>query len=275
LIRPAVSVCLPAYNGAAHVEAAIESVLVQSFPDFELVIVDDASTDRTAEIAGGYTDTRIRFLRNLQNLGAAANWNRAVAEARGHYLKLMGQDDLLYPSCLEQQVTVLDSERDVVLVCAKRDIIDGNGRVLLRGRGLNGMSGRIGTAEAARRIVRSGTNLFGEPVAVLIRSETASRAGQFDARLPYVIDIEYWCRLLVFGPVYALPETLSAFRVSEGSWSAALAREQAFQARSLLRTVRRRHAENVASSDYILGWLRAGVLSWLRRLMYLRLRYFG
>src|SRR5437667_3511518 len=84
---PAVSVCIPAYRGAAHIGEAIESVLAQSFADFELVVVDDASRDDTAAVVARYRDPRIRFLRNERNAGVQANWNRCLELARGRYFK--------------------------------------------------------------------------------------------------------------------------------------------------------------------------------------------
>src|SRR6185436_1837830 len=90
---PVVSVGVPTYRGAAFVGQAIESVLNQTFRDFELIIVDDASLDETASIIGRYHDPRIRFFRNPHNLGPEGNWNRCLDEATGRYFKLLPQDD--------------------------------------------------------------------------------------------------------------------------------------------------------------------------------------
>ncbi|MCK7579239.1 MAG: AAC(3) family N-acetyltransferase [Chromatiales bacterium] len=85
---PLISVCIPTYRGAAHLPAAIDSVLEQTLSDFELVIIDDNSPDQTAEIVSAYSDSRIRYLRKSVNLGPEGNWNRCLAEARGTYFKL-------------------------------------------------------------------------------------------------------------------------------------------------------------------------------------------
>jgi glycosyltransferase involved in cell wall biosynthesis len=98
---PLVSVLIPAYNAEAHLAEAIESVLAQRFTDWELIIVDDASTDRTGEIARSYADgARIRYFRNEHNLSKWANHNRCAELAHGKYLKFLHADDLLYPHCL-------------------------------------------------------------------------------------------------------------------------------------------------------------------------------
>ena len=106
---PLVSVLIPAYNAEAHLAEAIESVLAQRFTDWELIIVDDASTDRTAEIAQKYADgNRIRFCRNERNLGKWPNHNRCAEFARGKYLKFLHADDLLYPHCLSLMAGMME-----------------------------------------------------------------------------------------------------------------------------------------------------------------------
>ena len=108
---PAVSVLMPTFNRAAFVGPAIESVLTQRFTDFELIVVDDASTDATAQATERYSvDPRVRFVRNDRNLGQFANRNRAATLARGRYLKYHDSDDVMYPHCLEIMVGLLEQE---------------------------------------------------------------------------------------------------------------------------------------------------------------------
>jgi glycosyltransferase involved in cell wall biosynthesis len=106
---PLVSVLLTAYNREKYIPAAIESVLAQTFSDFELLIVDDCSTDRTFEIAAEYAveDRRIRVVRNEANLGDYPNRNHAATMARGSYLKYHDSDDVMYPHCLATMVAPL------------------------------------------------------------------------------------------------------------------------------------------------------------------------
>ena len=138
-----VSVCIPTYNSAAFVAETIESVLAQDHPSFELVIADHGSTDETAEVVRGYEhDPRVRLVIGEPGGGAQANWNRVTDLARGEYIKLVCADDPLYAGCLSQQAAVLDENPDVVLVASKRDIVDAQGRMVMRGRGLGGLQGR-------------------------------------------------------------------------------------------------------------------------------------
>jgi glycosyltransferase involved in cell wall biosynthesis len=110
--RPAVSVLVTAYNRAAFIRASIESVLQQTFTDFELVIVDDCSTDDTLAIARAYErrDSRVRVVANERNLGQFPNRNHAATLARGQFLKFHDSDDVMYPHCLEVMVSMLRAE---------------------------------------------------------------------------------------------------------------------------------------------------------------------
>jgi glycosyltransferase involved in cell wall biosynthesis/thioesterase domain-containing protein len=126
---PPVSIGLPVYNGERFVSATIESILAQSFTDFELIISDNASTDRTEEICRAFAlrDPRVRYFRSDTNLGAAANFNRVLARARGRYFKWAAHDDLLAPTWLARAVEVLDKDASAVLCQSDVTIIDENG----------------------------------------------------------------------------------------------------------------------------------------------------
>lgn len=260
------------YNGADHIGECIESVLQQTFTDFELVLIDDASTDRTLEIARSFDDVRIRIIENPQRLGAEGNWNAALEHSRGVYVKVLSQDDVIYPTCLERQVAVLEADPELLWVTVRRDILDGDSRVLVRDRGLKGLSGRFEAPGIFRVLIRSGTNIFGEGAAVLMRRDAAMAVGGFDGRRGYVIDLDLWIRLLLDGPAFALDDTLAVFRVSAGQWSVSLARHQARQVRDLFTELRARPEVSVGRFDAAVGWLRAGITAWMRRFAYLVIR---
>jgi len=126
---PYVSIGLPVYNGENFLEEAINSILPQTFEDFELIISDNASTDRTQEICKGYAakDHRIRYYRNQQNVGAASNYNRVFELSTGKYFKWAAHDDLCAPVLIERCLEVLDSEPSVVICYARTSIIDEHG----------------------------------------------------------------------------------------------------------------------------------------------------
>jgi len=218
--HPRVSVGIPAYNGERFVGAAIESVLAQTWADFELYVIDDASTDRTLGRVRRYNDPRLRIISNETNVGQEGNWNRVLREAKGEFIKLLPQDDVLHPDCLRKQVEIFDNPANssVVLTCCSRNIIDANERVLMK-RSFGNKQGRIQGLRAVRESVRSGTNLIGEPGAVLMKSDILPRAGLFSAANFYVIDLDLWARILLYGDLFVLPEPLCSFRVASGSAS--------------------------------------------------------
>lgn len=127
---PRVSIGVPVYNGENYLTETLDSILAQTFTDFELIISDNASTDRTEAICRKYAaqDHRIRYLRSASNLGAARNYNRVFELARGEYFKWNGHDDPLAPLFLERCVEVLDQDPGVVLCFARNRAIDERGQ---------------------------------------------------------------------------------------------------------------------------------------------------
>lgn len=129
---PEISIGLPVYNGETYLAGAVESALRQSFADFEVVILDNASTDGTGAIAESFAgrDPRVRYVRRPENVGAAANHNGCVGHARGRYFMWMSHDDLLDPAYLEKTRAVLDRRPDVVLCHSRTRLIDQTGEAL-------------------------------------------------------------------------------------------------------------------------------------------------
>lgn len=124
--KPKVSIGLPVYNGENFLSEEIDSILKQSFTDFELIIFDNASTDNTENICRKYAlnDKRIRYFRNETNLGAARNYNLTFELATGEYFKWAAHDDVLEPEYLKRCVEVLDKNPDVILCQTEVKIID-------------------------------------------------------------------------------------------------------------------------------------------------------
>src|SRR5919198_3077073 len=118
-----ISVCIPTCNGAEFVAKAVESVLAQTFTDFELLIVDDNSADTTVDIVRSFTDPRIRVHQNGKRLGIPGNWNRCLSLAQGEYICLFHQDDLMLPENLACKVRVLASDTTVGFVHSAAEIL--------------------------------------------------------------------------------------------------------------------------------------------------------
>jgi len=257
--HPKISLAIPLYNCESHIRETIDSVLNQTFRDFELVVLDDQSTDRSAEIVQSINDPRVRYELNPKRLGFFGNWNRCLETMSGTYCKLLPHDDTLEPTCLAEQVQVLDQHPAVELVHCARKIIDPAGHILTT-RKQREADGTKETAASLRRIVRSGTNPIGEPASVMFRHETMKRLAGFSDADMYSIDIEYWSRLLAEGPRYYIDQILCSFRVWPDSASVQLFGSQAKSMRTFFKTLQQRHPETIRSGDVFLGIVKSALL---------------
>lgn len=263
-----VSICIPVYNGASFIGKTIESVLNQSYRNIEIVILDNASTDRTKKIVAGYEDDRIRFILNPQNIGMCANWNKALVEAKGNYIKLLPADDLIYQDCIERQVEAFQkySSENIALVCCGRDIIDSSGKVIISRR-FFGANGVVPGKTGVKKIIRSGTNLLGEPGAILFRQDLLTKTGGFVDDFPYVIDLNLWVKILKYGNLYVIPESLCAFRVSPQSESVNTRHSHSHDFSGFIKSLDANYY-NLTSFDVFVSEINCFILEILRRLFY-------
>jgi glycosyltransferase involved in cell wall biosynthesis len=212
MIAPRISVCIPSYNSATFLPATIESVLCQKFADFELLIIDDCSTDGTAAVAASYAarDKRIRFLANERNLGMVENWNRCIREARGEYVQYVFGDDLLSsPDALGRMAALLDGDSDIALVATSRHYIGPDSRVIKTVSRFPHDLIAEGTAIINLTLFEH-QNIIGEPSVVMFRKSLAGRG--FDPRYRQIVDMEMWFHLLEQGKFAFIKEPLCSFR---------------------------------------------------------------
>lgn len=270
---PRVSVVIPTFENEHYVRATMESVLAQTFEDFELVVADHSSVDRTWEILQEFAhDPRVRLLRTPAGGGAERNWNRVTDEARGELVKLVCGDDLLAPDCLSRQVAAFDShDTGVVMVASARDIVDASGVPVVREHGLGGLSGRVPGRDAIRRSVVRGANIFGEPCCVLVRRTTLEAVGGWHGDPGFMIDQATYCRVLLHGDLATTTGSLAAFRISSTQWSVALARQQAQSAAEMHRQIAGLVPGLLSRRDVRVGNARATFRAFQRRLVYLYL----
>jgi glycosyltransferase involved in cell wall biosynthesis len=225
---PTVSICLPVYNGANFLAQAIESVLAQTYGDFELLIANDCSTDQTPEIIQSYakSDPRIKTWTNEKNLKLFGNYNRCIEKAAGKYIKLFAHDDLFHPTLLERMVEILDTNPDVSLVVSSRCWIDADGNRIeaeseTAAKIMKPFSQdiRLSAAEAIAGTLKDIMNWLGEPCSQMFRKEYAD--GGYDTSFRQIGDLEYSYRLLQHGDYYFIADDLCYFRRHAQSWSQA------------------------------------------------------
>jgi glycosyltransferase involved in cell wall biosynthesis len=212
---PRVSVGLPVFNGERYVADAIESVLAQTFEDFELIISDNASTDRTAAICREYAarDPRVRYHRNDRNIGAAPNFNRAFRLSCGQYFKWAAHDDLLAPEFLAKCVAVLDADPRTVLCHTLVTIADENGQSL--GTFDSRMDGSAAPSAADRFAAVILSNRFCFDIFGLMRVSAIERIklGSFPRS-----DEAFLGELALLGPILKVPEPLYTNRDHPGRY---------------------------------------------------------
>jgi glycosyltransferase involved in cell wall biosynthesis len=212
--RPKVSLGMPVYNGEAYLAGTLDSILVQTYPDFELIISDNASTDSTREICEAYAarDSRVRYYRNDTNIGAAPNYNRVFELAAGGYFKWTPHDDGYAPQYLERCVDVLEREADVVLCYPRTVLVDGAGEVIEYHDDQFNL-------QSPKPHLRFRESFYGSawcnPVLGLIRAAVLCRTGLIGSY--HASDEVLLGELAMYGKYYEVPEYLFIRRLHERS----------------------------------------------------------
>lgn len=271
-----VSIAVPVFNGARYLQACLNSILTQTWTDFEVVVSDDCSTDGSDSIISGFQDSRIvRLPRPEANLGLHSNWQRVLQSCRGEFVKLVCQDDLIHPECLSTQVENLLLDPDAGLASNRRVVIDDNGSPLIHARGIGSMSTVLPSptaADVAFNCVRAGTNLLGEPASVLFRRVAMATPFVSD-RWSYAVDLDMYMRCLARGWRAVVDERIVAsFRVSPSQLSAVLARSQSREMRAYLWELAQTYRTWIGRDDLIIGMAKATLLAFARRHLYTALR---
>ena len=210
-----VSVVIAAYNHEKYVEQAIESVLGQTFGDFEIILIDDASQDRTFERAQQIRDPRLQCARARQNRGVSATYNACIERASGEYIAVLNSDDFFALDKLARQVEVLEARPDVAAVFTHADLADEAG---LPQRDLppdwNVFTGPNLTRHAwLRRFFLEGNSLC-HPSA-MIRKSVHDEVGLYDIRYAQIHDLDLWIRICMKYAIHVIERPLTHFRLRD------------------------------------------------------------
>ncbi|WP_433800678.1 glycosyltransferase family 2 protein [Actinomycetospora sp. CA-084318] len=259
---------IPLYQKERYIGRTLASVLAQTFDDYEVVVLDNACTDGSADVVRSFTDPRVRLERNPETIPAPQNFRRAVELARAPLVKVLSADDLIYPTALAEQVPVLDDDPGLPLVSCRHDLVDDDDHVMSRDRALRSpdLLGRQDATTVIRRIVRHRGSPLGVPGNMLFRRSAYDAAGGFPDN-PYALDIGLAARLVEHGGFYGMPRTLSAFRLATGSVTSSAFRRNIALQHQFLRELRDRHHDVVRRRDVVAGLVREPFTTVRQRLM--------
>jgi len=213
---PLVSICIPVYNGEPYIFKTLSSVVNQTYKNLEIIIFDNCSTDKTAELIKSFNDSRIAYHLNDKNYGSTINSLKCLESSKGEFIVLLMADDLLKPNAIEMQVNALINNPDVSLCISATYVIDEFDNVIMK-RQLYKKSLKLDGKKIAKKSLLRGRNIYGEPSCVLFRSEKSRQAGYYSDEFYYSTDLDYWLRLSYVGDVYYIHEFLSCFRVASST----------------------------------------------------------
>jgi glycosyltransferase involved in cell wall biosynthesis len=201
---PTATVLMPAYNAERFIGEAIRSCLAQTHADFELLIVEDGSTDGTAGVIAGFCDPRIKVLANGDNRGPAFARNRGLAEARGEFIALLDSDDAAMPRRLEIQTRTLRADREAAMCAAWAEVVDRSGKRISRQRWRLNPEALHYQLHLRNCICHS---------SVMMRKEAVLKAGGYDPRFRHAEDFDLWGRMSREGRALMIGTTLVKRRI--------------------------------------------------------------
>ena len=217
---PQVSVVTSVYNGEEYLEECVDSILNQTFQNFEYIILNNGSTDGTAKILQRYTDPRLRII-HQKNLGISRSLNKGIDLSSSDLIAHLDADDYSMPQMLEKQVTFMKKYPDIVLCGSMwRELI---GKKLLK---------QIAAFVETDQAIKKSMSLFNpfSHSAVIFRKKTFITAGGYSERFMYSQDYDLWLRMLAFGKTLILKEELAVVRIHKQSGSYKNARKQKLEA---------------------------------------------
>lgn len=202
---PKISVIMPAYNAEKYIGEAIDSILCQTYADFEFIIINDGSSDRTEEIILSYNDSGIVYVKNKKNLGVTVSLNRGLELAGGEYIARMDADDISMPERFEKQVAYLDLHCHAAVVGSNIEIFNTNGVV---------STGWSSTDPSQMKVDLFFSCGLAHP-SVMMRHDVIRELGGYDPNYNGLEDYELWCRVIEKHEITTLPDVLLRYRIHE------------------------------------------------------------
>jgi glycosyltransferase involved in cell wall biosynthesis len=222
-----ISVIMSVYNGEKYLKEAIESILSQTFTDFEFIIVDDGSTDSSLAIIKSYNDERIKIINNEGNIGLTKSLNKALNEARGEYIARQDADDISLPNRFEEQLKFLEKHSEVVLLGTFAYSIDKKGKIVGK---------RIVLAKPRLKDILK-ENPFNHG-SVMFKKEIVNQLGNYNELIRYSQDYEFWIRIAKHYDVRNLTQLLYKLRSHDSNIRLTNLEESTLHHLLVLRSVR-------------------------------------
>ncbi|MCC5634267.1 glycosyltransferase [Nostoc sp. CHAB 5844] len=214
---PKISVIIPAYNSEKTIKLTIDSVLNQSFTDFELIVINDGSTDSTLDIVSQIQDLRLKIL-SFENAGGNVSRNRGLQQASGEFVSFLDADDIWTLDKLASQLKALQDSIDAKVAYSWTDYIDENGKFLVAGNHIS-VNGDVYERLLVSNFLENGSN-------PLIYREALIELGGFDESLSAAQDWDMWLRLAAKNSFICVPAVQILYRVSANSLSSNLSRQE-------------------------------------------------
>jgi glycosyltransferase involved in cell wall biosynthesis len=247
MLNPSISICVPVYNGTEFLTECLESVRAQTYGDYEVLLVDDRSSDGSLALLEQYADgeQRAKIRCNEKNLGLVRNWNQCILRARGEWIKFLFQDDCMYPQCLERMMKAA-SESKAKMVTSNRqfhfEMPDDPANDYYKSTVKHlcdeyDSVTHIPPDQFSSFILHyltergSSINFIGEPSNILFHKDVVGNVGLFNPLLIQSCDYEYWSRVGSKYGVTVVPEILSEFRIHSGSTTSRNQQNQALKKR--------------------------------------------
>lgn len=208
MINPLVTVLMPVYNGALYLREAVDSILAQTFTNFELLIIDDGSTDNTLAILQSYKDERLRII-SQANAGVSAALNKGLIEAKGYYIARADADDICAPNRIEKQIEFLQTNPGYVLIGSDAEYMDKNGEYVFFYQNIGHSN-----EEIQQRYMQHCPFIHS---AVIYVKSLVLQLGGYDTNAHLFEDYFLWIKLIKLGKVANLPEPLMSIRFNPES----------------------------------------------------------
>ena len=223
MLNPLITICIPTYNGEQYLKICIDSCIEQTFTDYEIIICDDGSSDKTIEIIESYNNSKIKLFKNTVNLGLVGNWNKCIELSKGQWIKFVFQDDYISANCLQEFVNEIDERTN--LIVSKRDFIIPNNstkefinyytnevRTL---ENTSNFKGKIYSPQLISKLAVQNIcmNFIGEPSLIFFRKKCVEELGYFNSDLKQICDLEFVLKLACKYGLKYIPKKICSFRV--------------------------------------------------------------